>query len=184
MTTEFQILDGIGQRLRDLVALEHALPAKLQTLVEQLADKEKASTADVRQAGANEPVSQERTGGCLCGEITFRLTAPPHEVDYCHCHSCRKHTGAPVSVFADCKRSSVEFTKGRRTLYQSSPGVHRGFCPSCGSTLTYEVRDEIHIHIGALDRPQDFPPHDNPSFPEERIAWLHVATHRKARQSE
>lgn len=182
MANEFEILEGIGQRLRSLVALEHALPARLQTLVERLADRE-SSASDVPQDDAKDNDRRERTGRCLCGEITFRLIEPPYEVDYCHCRSCRKHTGAPVSVFADCKRSAVEFTKGRRSLYQSSPGVHRGFCPTCGSTLTYEVEDEIHIHIGALDRPQDFPPHDNRSFPEERIDWLHVATHRKARQS-
>ena len=44
----------------------------------------------------------EQTGGCLCGDVRFRLTGAPYEVDYCHCHSCRKHTGASVSVFADC----------------------------------------------------------------------------------
>ncbi len=49
----------------------------------------------------------QQTGGCLCGDVRFRLTGPPYEVDYCHCHSCRKHTGAPVAVFADCKSGIV-----------------------------------------------------------------------------
>ena len=42
----------------------------------------------------------------------------PYEVDYCHCHCCRKHTGAPVSAFADCKGGVVEFTKGAPALYE------------------------------------------------------------------
>ncbi len=50
----------------------------------------------------------------------------------------------------------------------------RGFCPKCGSTLTYEIDGEIHIHIGAMDRPEDFPPHDKPAFPEERVPWLRI----------
>ena len=119
----------------------------------------------------------DQTGGCLCGDVRFRLTGPPYEVDYCHCHSCRKHTGAPVSVFADCKGGIVEFTKGAPTLYQSSPGVRRGFCARCGSTLTYEtdaLPGEIHVHIGALDRPEDFPPHGKASFAEERVPWLRI----------
>ena len=33
-----------------------------------------------------------------CGAVRFRLIGLPYEVDYCHCRSCRKHTGAPVSV--------------------------------------------------------------------------------------
>ena len=55
----------------------------------------------------------EQTGGCLCGDIRFRLTGAPYEVDYCHCHSCRKHTGAPVSVFADCKGWRRRIHQGR-----------------------------------------------------------------------
>jgi hypothetical protein len=118
------------------------------------------------------------TGGCLCGAVRFRLTGAPYEIDYCHCASCRRHTGAPVSVFLDLKRKDVEFTKGTPAYYASSPGVRRGFCGTCGSTLTYETDDEIHIHIGAMDRPQDFAPHGKASFPEERLPWFHLASHK------
>ena len=117
-------------------------------------------------------------GGCLCGAVRFRLLGPPFEIDYCHCHSCRKHSGAPVSAFADCKRHLVEFTKGTPKLFESSPGVRRGFCAECGSTLTYEsdaLPDEIHIHIGALDRPEDFPPHGRATFSAERLPWFRIA---------
>lgn len=124
-------------------------------------------------------VSFASEGGCLCGAVRFRLIGSPFEVDYCHCHSCRKHTGAPVSVFANCKRDVVEWTKGSPAYYQSSPHVRRGFCSVCGSTLTYEdddyIPDELHIHIGALDTPQDFAPHGKPSFPEDRLPWFKIA---------
>src|SRR5262245_40219689 len=80
----------------------------------------------------------ERTGGCLCGDVRFRLVGAPYRVDYCHCYSCRKHTGAPVAAFADCRAGVVEFMNGAPALYESSPGVRRGFCARCGSTLTYE----------------------------------------------
>lgn len=113
-------------------------------------------------------------GGCLCGAVRFRLTGAPYMIDYCHCTSCRKHTGAPVSVFLDCKGEVVEFTEGQRALYASSPGVMRGFCATCGATLTYEHKGEVHIHVGAMDRPQEFPPHGKSSFPEERLPWFHV----------
>ena len=73
-----------------------------------------------------------------------------------------------MSAFADCKGGVVEFTKGALTLYKSSPGVRRGFCARCGSTLTYEtdaLPGEVHVHIGALDRPEDFPPHREADVP-------------------
>ena len=94
----------------------------------------------------------EQTGGCLCGDVRFKLNGAPYEIDYCHCHSCRKHTG--------------------------SPGVRRGFCARCGSTLTYgsdAFPGELHVHVGATDRPEDFPPQGKSSFPEERVPWFHVA---------
>jgi hypothetical protein len=100
------------------------------------------------------------------------------EVDaYCHCNSCRKHTGAPVSAFAGFERAQVSFTKGSLTMFASSPDVKRGFCSVCGSTLTYEgVRwpTEIHFHVGAFDMPQDFPPQGQ-AFVEERVSWLHIS---------
>ena len=49
--------------------------------------------------------------------------------------------------------------QGRTHALWTSPGVRRGFCARCGSTLTYEtdaLPGEIHVHIGALDRPEDF----------------------------
>jgi hypothetical protein len=116
-------------------------------------------------------------GGCLCGAVRFEATGGPKWTAYCHCNSCRKHTGAPVSAFAGYERDKVAFTKGALATYASSPGVKRGFCSACGSTLTYEGArwpTEVHFHVGAFDAPQDFPPKGQ-AFPEERIPWIHIS---------
>lgn len=116
------------------------------------------------------------TGGCLCGAVRFELSEAPFQVAVCHCNSCRKHTGAPAAVYADCKRETVQFTRNTMTLYGSSPGVYRGFCARCGSTLAFESDkkpDEIHIHIGAFDEPGAFPPTAPPDYLEYRLAWMH-----------
>ena len=79
-------------------------------------------------------------GGCLCGAVRFRLLGPPFEIDYCHCHSCRKHTGAPVSAFADCKRHLVEFTKGAPKLFgfpASRSKVKHGKRTLCSTPQAY-----------------------------------------------
>jgi hypothetical protein len=116
-------------------------------------------------------------GGCLCGAVRFEAQGAPKWTAYCHCDSCRKHTGAPVAAFAGFEREQVAFTGAELARYVSSPGVRRGFCSVCGSTLTYEGDrwpSEIHLHVGAFDRPQDFPPHGH-AFAEERLPWLHIS---------
>jgi hypothetical protein len=121
-------------------------------------------------------VSDVHGGGCLCGAVRFEVRGTPKWTAYCHCGSCRKHTGAPVSAFAGFERTQVTLTKGQLAIFVSSPGVTRGFCSVCGSTLTYEGDrwpSEMHFHVGAFDLPQDFPPTGH-AFAEERLPWLHI----------
>lgn len=114
------------------------------------------------------------TGGCLCGAVRFETDAVPLMVAFCHCSSCRKHTGAPVAAYVDFRRADVRFLRGEPTRFESSPGARRGFCGACGSTLMFEgdnLPEEIHIHLGALDEPENFVP-AKADFPELKLPWL------------
>lgn len=118
----------------------------------------------------------DHLGGCLCGAVRFRVSGPPKWMAFCHCESCRKHTGAPVSAYAGYENPVVAFVFGLPTYFESSPGVRRGFCAICGSTLTFEGDrwpGETHFHVGAFDAPEDFAPQGE-AFPEERLSWLHI----------
>src|SRR5215203_1283128 len=121
-------------------------------------------------------LSTSCTGGCLCGAVRFRAFGEPVTVAWCHCSSCRKHTGAPAACYADYLRHSVEFLKGRPAHFQSSAGVLRGFCAECGSTLTFEeaaAPDMLFLHIGSFDEPQVFRPVAS-SHGSERLPWVRV----------
>ena len=118
-------------------------------------------------------MSDQIEGGCLCGAVRFVATGQPESVAWCHCQSCRKHSGAPVSVFA----AAYVVTKGEITKFNSSPGRLRGFCVRCGSTLTCEsegLQTETHFHVGAFDQAARLQPTRH-IFPEERLPWLHLA---------
>lgn len=115
-------------------------------------------------------------GGCLCGEVRFAVEGFPKWTGYCHCRSCRRHTGAPVAAYAGFAAPQVRFTRGAPAWFASSPGVRRGFCARCGSTLAYEGDrwpDEIHLHVGAFDDPAPFAPRGH-AFVEERVSWLRI----------
>jgi hypothetical protein len=121
-------------------------------------------------------MSETFDGGCLCGAVRFRAVGAPKWVLWCHCQSCRKHSGAPVSVFVSFTHEAVTIVKGEIAKFNSSPGVQRGFCAHCGSTLTCENErfpTEAHYHVGAFDRAADLKPTGR-LFAEERLPWLHV----------
>jgi hypothetical protein len=40
----------------------------------------------------------------------------PLEMGYCHCDSCRRYSGAPVSAFTAWKKENVVITKGAEFL--------------------------------------------------------------------
>ena len=71
--------------------------------------------------------------------------------------------------------------------HNSSSGVWRGFCPNCGTPLTYEADrhpGEVHIYVGAFDDPGIFSPQLHVYF-RERIPWLELSDElpRYAKQS-
>ena len=120
-------------------------------------------------------MSNQIEGGCLCGAVRFVATGEPIGVAWCHCQSCRKHSGAPVSVFVAFRRDAYKVTQGEIAKFNSFPGRRRGFCATCGSTLTCEGESsrEMHFHIGAFDEAAALEPTRH-IFPEERLPWLHL----------
>jgi hypothetical protein len=113
-------------------------------------------------------------GRCLCGEVRFQARGKPKWVLWCHCESCRRHSGAPASVFVSFAHEAVTITSGAITTYNSSPGVERGFCARCGSTLTCsneKLPNEAHFHIGAFERAAELTP-TGELFAGERLPWV------------
>ncbi len=118
------------------------------------------------------------TGGCHCGAVRYEASGDPVYVPYCHCESCRRTTGAPVVLYVMYEKHQVRFTKGERKLYASSPGVRRGFCSDCGTSLSYEGdwggKTIVEFLIGSLDDPEAFVP-DRHAFYADKISWFDVA---------
>jgi len=121
--------------------------------------------------------TEKLEGGCLCGAVRFIATGEPKGIYWCHCHSCRKHTGAPVSVFVALDVEAYTINKGVINKFDSSPGkTRRGFCATCGSTLTCESLPGptvTHFHVGAFDQAGQLQPTKS-YFAEERLPWLHL----------
>lgn len=116
-------------------------------------------------------------GGCLCGAVRFEAADEPLWVGHCHCQSCRRNNGAALATFVGFPSAGFRYLQGEPRRFHSSPGVTRSFCGTCGTPLTYEGErwaGEVHVHISALDRPEDFEPQGHSYF-SERIAWFDTA---------
>lgn len=92
-------------------------------------------------------------GRCLCGDVTFSITAEMKSPAICHCTQCRRQTGH-VWAEAFVAKSGIEF-EGELKWYEASPLARRGFCPRCGSFLVWwpHEGDSVAVSLGALDAP-------------------------------
>lgn len=104
------------------------------------------------------------TGGCLCGRVTYSVTADPMFSGVCHCRNCQRSTGSafePVIAFP----SPAVRVEGQLTTYQdtgdSGQPMYRKFCPHCGSGVLAEAAvmpDVTMVLAGTLDDAALFAP--------------------------
>ena len=106
----------------------------------------------------------ERTGGCACGAVRFKVSAPFLGVGACHCTDCQKASGGGPNYVGLAAKSALSVTKGEPRLYRtranSGAEVGRVFCPECGTPLWSLPANEpfIPVKLGALDDSADIAP--------------------------
>ncbi|MBY5991330.1 GFA family protein [Ferrimonas balearica] len=116
-------------------------------------------------------------GGCLCGAIRYRLLARPFDADYCHCRQCQKATGAPVGTWMDFKTEQVQWLNETPKEFASSDAIRRGFCPQCGTSLSYRHTDYpqyLTLSIPTLDAPQAVAPNYH-IHTASQLPWLELS---------
>jgi len=102
----------------------------------------------------------EMQGGCLCGALRYRVTAMPFDADHCHCRICQKSTGAVVGSWMDFLFEQVIWLCGKPTEYASSDTTRRGFCSTCGSSVSFRdigYPKYYSLSIASLDDPNLVP---------------------------
>jgi hypothetical protein len=105
------------------------------------------------------------TGGCLCGDLRFEARGAPERVGLCHCLDCRKHHGAVFYAAAIFARRAVT-VQGESKSYAG-----RHFCPRCGSSVFAISGEEIELHLGSFDAPNQFVP-SYEVWTTRRETWL------------
>ena len=115
--------------------------------------------------------SARLTGGCQCGAVRFAATGAPEEVSICYCRMCQKASGGPFMALARFPSDAVAWTRGQPSIFNSSTVASRGFCPTCGTPLTYQWRpNAVSLTTGSFDDPAAVPPTTRSGI-EGRLDW-------------
>jgi hypothetical protein len=115
-------------------------------------------------------------GGCLCGQVRYRVLGLPKSSSVCHCTSCRRASGAQSLAWFVVDRIQLTLLTGELAKFQSSVAVTRGFCRDCGTSLTYEHDDDVNaieLTTATLDRPELFEP-TKEIWLSEKVSWVVV----------
>jgi len=108
----------------------------------------------------------ERTGRCLCGAVTFTITAEPVATRVCWCRDCQ-HLAAngTVNLVVPAEALSVSGeVAGHVKTADSGNQLTRQFCPTCGTHLfgISSGRPQFRVvRVGNLDDPSSVRPTTN-----------------------
>ncbi len=124
-------------------------------------------------------------GGCQCGEVRYRCTAPPFVSYTCHCLACQHLTS---SAFATCIQVPAEALSVsgspsfRERQADSGNLLSTAFCATCGSAIcsANSARPRIRtIYVGTLERAEDVEINAH-IWTKRRLPWVVLPpSHRK-----
>lgn len=115
-------------------------------------------------------------GHCLCTKTRWAFVGEVTWACYCHCDDCRRNCAAPVVAWLGVPiRNFTWLGQAPRTL-ESSEGVRRHFCDTCGSPIGFEAdhyAGGMHLYAASLEAPTDFTPTFHVNW-QSRLPWLPI----------
>jgi hypothetical protein len=118
-----------------------------------------------------------RHATCACGQLRLAATGEPVRISMCHCLACQQRTGSVFGVQARFRCEQV-MTAGEASQFtraaDSGNTLTFSFCPTCGSTVYWQLSDFpdlIAVAVGAFADPQfPFPRHS--VYEARRHPWV------------
>lgn len=121
-------------------------------------------------------MNKRLTGNCLCGDVSFTVSADFSQFYLCHCKQCRQITGSPYAANLLTTPEKLTWVSGEKLLQRYDyPGraFSKVFCSKCGSSLPFVTQSgqTLIVPAGCLDEQPDMTP-DNNIFWDEHVAWV------------
>ena len=117
-------------------------------------------------------------GSCLCGSVRYEVRGEFPRIVHCHCRMCRKAHGAAFGSYCEVPASQFRVVSGEADIatYESSPGVRRTFCRTCGATLQFITAKRpgmVDLAVGTLDDDPGVKPSLN-IFVGSKAPWFDI----------
>lgn len=120
-----------------------------------------------------------RSAECSCGGLKVKTEGEPVRISMCHCLACQRRTGSTFGAQARFPDAAVTI-QGASTAYtrtgDSGGQITFHFCPTCGSTVYYQLAQLpgfTAVAIGAFADPS-FPPPRVSVYEARRHAWTGI----------
>ncbi len=103
-------------------------------------------------------------GGCICGDIRYRVSGQPERVTVCHCRFCQRATGSGFLIEPVFRRHNFEILSGNLKTFvhrseRSGNSISINFCSECGTKLYFDLEgrpDFVWVFGGTFDDPNFF----------------------------
>lgn len=115
-------------------------------------------------------------GYCLCKRTTWAFEGEVTWGCYCHCDDCRRNCAAPVVAWLGVPLKNFRWTGAAPKTIESSKGVFRHFCDTCGSPLGFEAdhyAGGMHLYAASMEHPEDFEPTFHVNY-QAKLPWLQM----------
>ena len=115
-------------------------------------------------------------GHCLCRKTTWEFHGDVAWACYCHCDDCRRNCAAPVVAWLGVSLSNFKWTGAAPKSYESSKGVLRHFCETCGSPMGFEAEHYpggMHLYAASLEDPNSIKPTFHVNY-QSKLPWLEL----------
>jgi hypothetical protein len=113
-----------------------------------------------------------QAGGCRCGQVRIKMTAPPFLTMACHCTGCQRMTGSAFSLSAAFPSDGFSITTGEPAIGGLKAGNRHYFCPNCMSWMFTRPQrfDFVSVRATMLDDPSRFSPFIE-TYTSEKLSW-------------
>jgi len=122
-------------------------------------------------------------GGCLCGNIRYRVAGPPMRTPVCHCTFCQRRTGTAFAIEPFFETANIAFSGGQPQAYrhvsdESKRWIEIEFCPRCGTNIGFTLErwpGQYSIAGGTFDDPNWFKV-DRHIWTRSMVSWMELPT--------